>query len=132
MSEFLTQQEIFTKVVLHLQQQREPAMHNGTCLYKTKRGLKCAVGCLLEPAAYSPDLEGVGIGTLLDKNEHLRVKLLRAALLNSRVDVDDAETLKLLSQLQGIHDACLVEDWPARLRDTAKDFNLTMPEAASA
>ena len=132
MSEFLTQQEIFTKVVLHLQQQREPAMHNGTCLYKTKRGLKCAVGCLLKPAAYSPDLEGFGIEMLLGKSEHLRVRLLRAALLNSRVDANDAETLKLLLQLQRTHDEHLAGGWPARLRDTAKDFNLTMPELASA
>lgn len=41
----------------------------GDCLYRTPEGNKCAVGCLIPDEVYTPDMEGVGIDSLLDCGE---------------------------------------------------------------
>ncbi len=44
----MTKQEIFDKVATHLLTQNEKALNSvGGCVYRTDKGLKCAVGCLI-------------------------------------------------------------------------------------
>jgi hypothetical protein len=58
-----TKQQVFDQVVKHLLKQGKRAYQEGKgCRYRTDDGLKCAVGCLLPDAAYTPDMEGGLVG----------------------------------------------------------------------
>jgi hypothetical protein len=57
--EFLTDQEVFNKVVNHLLNQGKLATNGkGACAYRSEEGLKCAVGCLIPDKFYDKEIEG--------------------------------------------------------------------------
>ena len=106
----MTTQEIFDTVVNHLFTQGRPAIEDSTgyCKYLTASGLKCAVGCLIKPEHYHPDMEG---GTM-------QSPLVRKAVVNSVLPEADLKALELdylhntyksvfhmLRRLQTIHDS---------------------------
>ena len=110
----MTHQEIFNKVITHLRQQGRPArVKRGdveTCMYAAPNGAACAVGCLINPKAYHPDIEGVGMQTAIscvvdeedcveDDKGFLLLQVLEASGIRT-----DGHTLRLLEDLQSAHD----------------------------
>lgn len=67
----MTPQEIFDKVVVHLAIQGKQATEDNVCTYKSKDGLKCAVGCLIPDELYNDTMIGA-VDTLF--NDHPAVK----------------------------------------------------------
>lgn len=96
--------EIYTTVRKHLLEQGEPAIEFGEGVYYSDDGLKCAVGCLIKPEAYSPALEHKSCGSRLVIN----------ALGRSGI-ADDPLTVEMLLDLQEIHDSYSVENWEGEL-----------------
>ncbi len=90
----MTLKEIFDRVKAHLLAQGVAAVNaGGGCCYRDGVGGSCAVGCLISDEAYSPDLE----------NRVASSERVMAALARSGVPTD-YDTLKLLGNLQDIHD----------------------------
>ena len=110
----MTNQEAFDKMVAHLRKQGQKAKENGTCRYRTKDGLMCAVGCLITDAEYKPGMEGMGVEALLPAYEVLQ-------------DLDPP----LLAEMQDTHDAWATTDWEARFADTAARYGLVYVPATS-
>lgn len=125
----MKKQEWFEKAVIHLLQQGKRSAHNGNvCAYRTKTGLRCAVGALL-----TIDNEAIAAleGECVD--DHRVVQ----ALLDSGIELDEEsarradpnydqpngvvpDDLALLENLQLIHDVNEVKDWPWTLEDLCK------------
>jgi hypothetical protein len=111
----LTNKEIFNKVRKHLLTQRAQSFleDNQTCAYRSPKGLKCAVGCLISDEDYSTDMEvtivpycykeyvGDAKGTILLK------KVLSKYI--------PEKSLPFLEELQSIHDQYSPEEWPSAL-----------------
>ena len=126
----MTRQDIFNKVYRHLLKQNKKAakrrtrnqftgdLHEGDCLYRTKGGLQCAVGCLIDDDNYSPRLEGHGVGHNTIKHALLRSN--KGMRLNTK-------TRAMLDRLQMIHDEYRPIEWPGKLCTLAKDYNLKIP-----
>ena len=135
----MTPQEVFDKVARHLLTQNERStisepindqirgMHIRTwCAYRSPRGLKCAVGCIIPDDVYTPDIEGDSIRVLID----------RAAGASSRngFSLTDKQTAffrdiqdsrHLLSKLQSMHDVEDPSTWRRSLSTIARNFNLS-------
>lgn len=120
-------QEIFDKVVHHLLTQKQRSVLLETrasleysCAYRGSGGLKCAIGCLIKDEFYSPELEGKGVGS----------SIISSALMNSGVDLgkpgsaDGAYLMRLLTELQTIHDHASIDRWEDGLRRLADRFTL--------
>lgn len=102
-------QEIFDKVSNHLLTQNEKS-HNGIkCFYKFKN-LKCAAGCLIP-----------------DKDYDFKMEYHFASELEY---FDDAgysfEEIKLIEDLQIIHDSCFPELWREKLIELVNDYSLAV------
>lgn len=106
-------QRIFNFVARHLLKQGAQAeLHNGTCVFRSESGLKCAVGCLIPDSEYvdSMDMEATTITGLL---QHFYPDVTVSK-----------DKLDLLRELQRVHDNTSTTLWPERLGDVAKLFNL--------
>ena len=106
-----TAQEVFDQVTQHLLVQGKAARTDSTggCRYRAevkKEILKCAAGCLIADEEYSSRFEG----------ESWRRLIILQAVPSYHED--------LISSLQRLHDTCLVHDWPAKLKQLAKDYGL--------
>lgn len=89
-----TKQETFDFVVQHLYQQGKPAMdEEGYCLYRTKDGLMCAVGCLIPDEMYYLSMEKTPIDSLIASGMELPPEVF--------------EYTPMLQQLQRVHDSWL-------------------------
>lgn len=96
----MTAQKIFDTVINHLLQQGVPALNYNydaapSCRYRTRYGLKCAVGCLISDDAYDPLMEGKNVaieGPFVD-------------LLNWWIEEHYGSHRKLLRDLQFLHDS---------------------------
>lgn len=138
----MTHQEIFNKVITHLRQQGRPsrvkkgdsASATELCMYAAPNGDACAVGCLINPKAYHPDIEGVGMQTAIncvvdeedcveDDKGFLLLQVLEASGIRT-----DTHTLRLLEALQAAHDGWFWGDpMPMhRFTDVADQFGLTI------
>jgi hypothetical protein len=53
------------------------------------------------------------------------VVALRRALKKARIDVDDRDTVELLSKLQNAHDVFGTWEWKERLHSIARQFGLS-------
>jgi hypothetical protein len=128
--EFLSHQVIFDRAVQHLFQQREAALlpHGGGA-YRSYCG-GCPVGSFIKPRDYLTAMEGVPIHYISkQKNEvpaymDVGVAALKRALLRSKINVYDPQTVSLLSCLQNVHDVFGVWEWGDRLRSIARQFGL--------
>jgi hypothetical protein len=131
---FRSHQEIFELAVAHLSSQRRAALlPGGGGAYRGSCG-GCPIGAMIAPRDYMTAMEGVPvryIGKLaheLPAGMHVGVVALRKALLRARVDVDDAQTVRLLSCLQNVHDAFGVWEWNDRLRSIAREFGIAQQD----
>lgn len=113
----LTKQQLFDRVAKHLLVQKAPAIRPGgsDCAYRGVGGLKCAVGCLIDDAHYSTELEG---------------KLASDFEVREAVELSLGQTLNhvevaLLRGLQNLHDDMVVPaQMPHRLALLAKQHRL--------
>lgn len=105
-----TAQEVFDQVTQHLLRQGKAAKSaTGACCYRVEvqgEVLKCAAGCLIADDEYNSKFEGDTWGTLV------------------RLHVITGYHEELITSLQKVHDTCLVNEWPERLRQLAGDYNL--------
>ena len=108
----MTNQEAFDKMVAHLRKQGQKAQENGTCRYRTKEGLMCAVGCLISDAEYKRGMEGMGVEHMMAAYEVLQ-------------DLDPP----FLAEMQDTHDAYDPADWEKRFASTAARYGLVYAPA---
>ena len=117
----LTDQEIYDRVCVHLFNQGQRAYDSdasiyGTCMYRTKDGLKCAVGCLIEDDEYSKNFEGDNVRGILGKGTLSTFKNF------------SWENVVILKSLQELHDN--VASWTSELAlrtaliEVGTEFNL--------
>jgi len=114
-------QQAFEMAVKHLRKQGCHSQRVGrfelegtaTCMYRMN-GLKCAVGALIPDEMYQESFEGIGIGALINDFADLNN-------LFKKVD------LKLLEDLQHVHDNCGVTDWEKEWKELSEVYGLTMP-----
>lgn len=109
-----TLQETFDKVVKHLRQQGIKATNSlGICLYRTKDGLMCGVGCLIEDEEYDPLMEGSLPSVVAEKSQLFKK--------------DYGDHLEFLQILQSVHDDTAVDKWEERLQEIATEYGLSFP-----
>lgn len=116
----MTQQEIFNTVVEHLLTQNVRSLDGEICMYRSKEGLKCAIGCLIPDDEYSVELEGYQVSVI-------QSGLYKSLLSKKTLDMFQ-NNLTLLKHLQDIHDIIDPKCWDTRLKATALKFNLNCPE----
>lgn len=107
-----TAQEVFDQVATHLLKQNKKAIResDGSCMYRTSSGLKCAAGCLIGDDEYTYEFEWQSWGDLATER----------IVTDSHFD--------LIFGLQRIHDNSKPSDWCARLEILAQELGLTMPK----
>lgn len=92
----ITGQEIFEAVVTHLVSQGVMARSSYcSCTYRSPKGLKCAIGCLIPDSAYNTDMEGMNSDQILDDRGAIFDSYFRTSMLPHR---------QLLLHLQNLHD----------------------------
>src|ERR1700690_1772536 len=111
----MNMQELFDTVVAHLRQQNAQSLKHGACAYRGDDGKKCAAGCLIPDEEYNPTMEGWNV-------------TINSSILN--LLGDNGENMRLLLQLQHVHDMQDVEEWEACFQDIAFDLDLRLPPKA--
>lgn len=102
-------QEIFDQCKDHLLKQgRRADNFIGQCMYRSKEGLKCAIGCFISDEEYQPEMESNSI-EILCSLFCLNISLTRQQLLDA---------------LQQTHDNCEPDEWKWELKEVAKAFKL--------
>lgn len=104
----LSKQQIFDKVVNHLDAQRKQCKQHTTCSYRNDDGMKCAIGALIDDCYYSPTIEGLGANNL---------KVWELLNLSGVYHGEDSTICNILSEMQNIHDSYLPNEWK-------KQFNI--------
>jgi hypothetical protein len=99
----LTEIQIFNKVVKHLLTQKSSSKDKECCLYRSKNGKSCAVGCLIKNKYYNESIEDVSVEGL---NHEI--------LYNSGIPTEES-IYKLLKELQLIHDEVHPNAWKQEL-----------------
>lgn len=116
----IPQQETFDIVVNHLRQQGEKGVDEslGTCVYRGPNGLMCAAGVLIRDDQYSSDMEGWGVtsGSSSDK----RYELSKAG----KIVEENGHDIKLVIELQNIHDFHEIRHWESKFKELADRHNL--------
>lgn len=117
-------QQIFDKVATHLLTQNERSVDiDGDCQYRDPQGRSCAVGCLIPDEFYNPAFEGAQVSSAMKYGR--KNSLLANALEGAGIDVGNPTTIKLLAELQHMHDNDSPYGWPEDLRDIAMKFGLS-------
>ena len=101
-----TKQRVFNKVVRHLLTQNKASVIGSVCRYRGHNGLMCAAGCLIPDENYYNSMENIKWRTLVQDG-----------------DVPSNHKDLILS-LQDVHDIFGVEEWPEKLNEIAKKYNL--------
>ncbi len=123
----MTSQTMFDRVATHLLTQNKPARDsNGECRYRTKDGLKCAIGELIPDDKYDPDFEGAGGSALYMKPDYGDGD---SPFTRKTAEIRKAAgfTLKqgrLAYALQSVHDEYEPKQWLAQLFGVAANFGL--------
>lgn len=134
---FLTHQEIFDRVVAHLNVQRGAALlPRGGGAYRGSCG-GCPVGHFIRPANYSSAMEGVPVRYVIGSASRPHymdagIAALRKALLKAKINVYEERTVALLSCLQNVHDAFGTWEWQDRLQSIAREFGLVANQLEAA
>lgn len=128
----MTTQELFDKIANHLLTQNRKSFTDAdplrpvSCLYRhiTEEGmhLSCAVGCLIDDAHYSWELEG----------ESMECDVVRSAVQKSIGRQLYSEECALLEALQTMHDTEEPGDWPSSLKRIAREFRHILNDDESA
>ncbi len=109
----MNNREIFDKVKTHLLTQNRKSYDDYKgCSYRGPNGTMCAVGCLIPDNVYNEDMEG---GDVYSHNVQPYLETLGLA---------SPSALRLLRDLQNLHDSVDCEDWPARLDVIEKEYGL--------
>lgn len=117
-----TTQRIFDFVADHLRRQNQRSISvDGYCRYRGNNGLTCAVGCLIPPDKYDPNIEGMRAG----KPQVLAC--LPADLLAPKGTHLRDRQLWILSKLQRVHDDEVPERWEKELGRLARREKLEVP-----
>ena len=109
-----TPQEIFDITAKHLLKQNEQANEQSACQYLTDKGLKCAIGCHIPASLYNAEIESLQVHELFDR--------FPAIMEGSGLSI---KYIRLLRQLQIIHDNSRPSSWPAKLKALAESHDLT-------
>lgn len=121
----MTLQEIFDTTARHLLRQRERSINEkGVCMYLSPTGFKCAVGALITEQAYTQGIEGLSVRRIDAQKIDDRTAPLAVALIASGIDIYDAQTLELLSDLQTLHDSYTPQWWREQLIALAQTHGL--------
>jgi len=119
----MTLQEIFTKVKAHLLAQDVKSVDGGgggRCAYRGDGGTKCAVGCLIKDGVYCPELEGHSV-----TRHPVQAALIASGVLSDTFrQTESSPALRLLRDLQLVHDEHWPDEWPVGLALTARNFDL--------
>lgn len=107
--QYLSRQEIATRVFSHLLKQGVAAVNEDTgfCEYRNSQGHMCAVGCLIEPHLYEVGIEGVSLVDIdVDDVTHESREATLLYVLNlSGINTDDVTTMNMLADMQQLHDS---------------------------
>ena len=110
-------QVVFDRVVNHLLTQNKRSVskfeYGIDNAYHSDEGLKCAIGCLINDEVYKSDIEGHSI----DEVEVIY------SLVNSGIKTD-RKIIRLLQELQRIHDDVYIAQWRYSLKKVASKFRL--------
>lgn len=108
-----TAQEVFDQVAIHLLKQNQRAYRpaDGSCMYRTPSGLKCAAGCLISDDEYTPEFED---------NNWVDLATAQRIVPDSHLD--------LIRALQCVHDNYDPNVWQEKLVEMAYRHKLTMPK----
>ena len=108
-------QEIYETVVNHLRQQGERSVGpDGTCLYRSGNGLKCAIGILISDEVYKPEMEEKDLLVLLDQDT-INLGPVREEL---------TKHFSMLKEFQKAHDCSYPSNWEEDFKKIAKLFAL--------
>lgn len=115
----MNRQEVFNRVATHLLTQMKKSLmgNDGFCAYRGRKGLACAIGCLITDEAYTPDVEGKTVN-----NEKVVEALAKCGIEVKKVGYG------FFCALQKVHDEYEYQQWRPRLHDVADDYGLTFPE----
>ena len=102
----MDKQEIFDTVVTNLRLQGCKSEVGGACMYRGPNNTKCAAGHLIPDKLYDPDMENRNFLGVL-------IKFPSTAEMFSKKDV------KLICDLQWIHDKFEVRDWESNFETIA-------------
>lgn len=98
--------EIIQFVARHLILQNARS-YDQDCMYRSEKGLACAVGCLVSDEEYDPEMEGINIsGAIFAK---FNIEALRQSLLGS---------------LQVVHDSIMPYQWHSELMSVCHRYSL--------
>ena len=123
----MTTRQLIENVAQHLLQQGEQSLlaesvNNGNgCAYRSADGLQCAVGCLIKPEVYAPELEGHSC--LEDPVIHALEQSLNCSLHRNSI------SLEVLSDLQTIHDNYEPAEWEERITKYVRSLDYDILEA---
>ena len=115
-------QAVYNKVKEHLLMQgKKSEAEDGTCMYRGKGGLQCAIGCLIPDSLYSFDLEERMVYNFNDEEEDILDVLGEAG-----IDIHAPKMPELLLDLQKTHDNVEASRWGNHLElVVAPKYNLT-------
>lgn len=109
-----TNEDIFHFVKDHLLKQNRRSIDAdafGSCLYREKSGLKCAVGSIIKDEFYCVGLENITVNSAIFEYRSLVHEAIKKSLPNMKEDID----FSLLERVQKVHDLELVESWKHEL-----------------
>lgn len=126
-------QGTFDTVVGHLMLQYKRAVHEEEgkgpkLMYRTPSGLRDSIGCLIPDRLYKPEMEGYafkGPSTWKQWANNDGLIHLKSALIYNGVDVENENALRMLTDLQRVHDNHEPEFWFDRLIATARTWRLS-------
>ena len=128
-----TLQQTYDSVVEHLATQKRRSHNDHSCKYRSKDGLKCAIGALIPDSLYNPLLEGYSVGNIWeglsnDAVERPQVFQAKEKIVNYFNEVIDPQAHKLqyfLLKLQHAHDwSTSVSDIHFELSQIASAYDL--------
>lgn len=109
--QYLTNQQIFDKVVKHLIKQNEKSKHKGRVVYINSEGLTCSAMCLVSRKLRSK---------VKVNSQDLPDEILAQSGIRK-------QSFSLVYKLQGVHDAYPVINWKYILVERAREFRLKIP-----
>lgn len=117
MTEYRTRQEIFDIAYRGLASQgwKQSSNASGSCAYRGKNGLKCAIGWLIPDEKYKRHMDR-GNSSI----DH-KPSVVNAAGINK-------SDMSFAVALQMIHDEVPSSELKASMEDFARDYGLTIPE----
>lgn len=123
--EIRTPEDIYALVRGHLLGQGARSVGPAGCAYRGSGLTACAVGCLIPDGLYDPVLEGrparalAGVAVMvLDAWTDVRLRRALSALQAALPDVFGPTNVRLLTQLQCVHDMGVPSQWPRLLPPT--------------